>query len=397
MSVSPAKTRKLLSTSSPEGIQIASQVTPTKLAELLIKKGPLPIRHITSYLCVEVPSFDLLSLSKQRRLIMAAMSQVDPVNNVVFEKIGWGQWAVRKVDSDYIYTEGTESNSDGEKISVQELRNKANIKLGWSKKKRLSISTKIPKVELPNKTYNENVITSDSEFSSEEEEEEDDSSELFEFEDDKPVKFANRVPLKISSPPPNDGLSNIRMQVLNRSRINSFDYALDSNNSTTSFNSPPIGSPPSSRWNTQNYTSSQSITSQSRRKSSFNESHVRTKLSSSVPNSASVHLSPNVVPVTNMSATESPPQLPPISIPQHQPLPPLRIANDDTDEEDWEKIGAENLRAKGGIKKKITPRKFSQSRSNSMSAHIKKSIIMKNEEINDDERSAAMALVELMN
>ena len=35
---------------------------------------------------VEVPSFELLSLSKQRRLIMAAMEQTDTVNNVVFEK-----------------------------------------------------------------------------------------------------------------------------------------------------------------------------------------------------------------------------------------------------------------------------------------------------------------------
>ena len=114
MSTSPSKPdgtnskKHLLSTSSREGIQVASKITPTRLANLLIRKGPLPIRHITSQLSIEVHGFEMLSLSKQRRLIMAAMEQVDPENNVVFEKIGWGQWAVRKVDSDYIVTEGTE-------------------------------------------------------------------------------------------------------------------------------------------------------------------------------------------------------------------------------------------------------------------------------------------------
>lgn len=148
--------RHLLSTSSPEGIHVASQITPTRLANLLIRKGPLPIRHITSQLALEVTNFTNLSLSKQRRLIMAAMDQVDPENNVVFEKIGWGQWAVRKVDSDFIVTEGTESagagtgethinngtsmsegNGNGESrppLNVHDLRNQTNLKLGWSKK-----------------------------------------------------------------------------------------------------------------------------------------------------------------------------------------------------------------------------------------------------------------------
>lgn len=76
------------------------------------------------------------------------MEQTDTVNNVVFEKIGWGQWAVRKIDSDYIVTEGTEKSSNAntsgssgngsanEKlINVNDLRNQLNLKLGWSKKK----------------------------------------------------------------------------------------------------------------------------------------------------------------------------------------------------------------------------------------------------------------------
>lgn len=118
-----------LSTSSPEALRVAAEITPTRLANLLIRKGPLAIRLITAQLSIEVPGFELLSLSKQRRLIMAAMEQEDPTNNVVFEKIGWGQWAVRKADSDYIVTDNTSAYP---RISVQELREKA--KLGWLKK-----------------------------------------------------------------------------------------------------------------------------------------------------------------------------------------------------------------------------------------------------------------------
>lgn len=118
-----------LSTSSPEALRVAAEITPTRLANLLIRKGPLAIRLITAQLSIEVPGFELLSLSKQRRLIMAAMEQEDPTNNVVFEKIGWGQWAVRRADSDYIVTDNTSAYP---RISVQELREKA--KLGWLKK-----------------------------------------------------------------------------------------------------------------------------------------------------------------------------------------------------------------------------------------------------------------------
>ncbi|ODV68807.1 hypothetical protein HYPBUDRAFT_155847 [Hyphopichia burtonii NRRL Y-1933] len=143
--------KKLLSTSSPEAIKVALKITPTRLANLLIRKGPLPIRHITSQLAIEVPGFDLLSLSKQRRLIMAAMDQTDLENNVVFEKIGWGQWAVRKVDSDYIVTEGTEKDTsikqeqqqpdtEQNKINVHDLRNQSGLKLGWSKKQQPKLS-----------------------------------------------------------------------------------------------------------------------------------------------------------------------------------------------------------------------------------------------------------------
>lgn len=118
-----------LSTSSPKALRVAAEITPTRLANLLIRKGPLAIRLITAQLSVEVPGFELLSLLKQRRLIMAAMEQEDPTNKVVFEKIGWGQWAVRRLDSDYIVTD---NNSTYPRVCVLELREKA--KLGWLKK-----------------------------------------------------------------------------------------------------------------------------------------------------------------------------------------------------------------------------------------------------------------------
>lgn len=148
METDTAQKKKLLSTSSPEGLLVAARITPTRIANLLIRKGPLPIRHITGQLSLEVQGFEMLSLSKQRRLIMAAMEQIDPENNVLFEKIGWGQWAVRKVDSDYIVTEGTEgnlmlqqqikddeaNNSNKKLLSVHDLRNQTGVKLGWTKK-----------------------------------------------------------------------------------------------------------------------------------------------------------------------------------------------------------------------------------------------------------------------
>lgn len=370
--------KQLLSTSSPEGIQIASKITPARLAELLIRKGPLPIRHITSQLAIEVAGFDHLSLSKQRRLIMAAMEQKDTTNNVVFEKIGWGQWAVRRVDSDFIVTEGTESvavdDGSDKAINVKELRNQP-VKLGWSKKRdstgatpsvkesrRESITTKKPNlhnVKLPNGAGMSlgSAIASDSDEEEDDddliddvigddESESDDDSELFKFDEDSkkspPIRFANRVPLKLSPPPgygtsiggvigtaPLNGSAGgrrkssssnsvnkppISRHIFNRSRLNSLEnldnYIISSKNSSGSFSSPPPPPPPPNvaaaalsgsplLWNSGGYLS-KSPDSYNRRKSSFNESHVRSTLS-----------------MNN---------------------------NSDTDEEDWATIGPESLR-----------------------------------------------------
>ncbi|GAV27328.1 hypothetical protein PMKS-000792 [Pichia membranifaciens] len=92
----------LLSTSSPEGIAAASQITPNRIANILLKEGPLPIRHLTGYLIQQVPAFGNLSLSKQRRLIMAALEPGDIITGCVFEKIGWGQWEAKIVGKELV-------------------------------------------------------------------------------------------------------------------------------------------------------------------------------------------------------------------------------------------------------------------------------------------------------
>lgn len=89
--------KSLLSTSSPEGIAAASQITPNRIANILISQGPLPIRHLTGHLIQQVPAFGNLSLSKQRRLIMSALESGDLITGCIFEKIGWGQWEAKIV------------------------------------------------------------------------------------------------------------------------------------------------------------------------------------------------------------------------------------------------------------------------------------------------------------
>lgn len=87
-----------LNTNSPIALAAAAAVTPDKLAKLLLTQGPLAIRHITSHLALTIPGFADLSLSKQRRLIIAVLDNEDPVNGVIFEKVGWGRWAARRTD-----------------------------------------------------------------------------------------------------------------------------------------------------------------------------------------------------------------------------------------------------------------------------------------------------------
>lgn len=435
-----------LSTSSPEAIKVASEITPTRLANLLIKKGPLPIRLITSQLAVEVPGFDLLSLSKQRRLIMAAMEAGDSENNVVFEKIGWGQWAVRRKDSDYIVTEGSNTD-DKARISVHELKEKA--KLGWSKKepkKELALSSRrdsisngkhnLHNVSVPGEALDGGSgepVDSESDdedeatpFSDEEElnklrmarfgtaevddnaiaedsdEDDMDTAEdgLFQFDHDDsrnerrwkklpPVLFANRVPLKVLPPPhllgsrrklslsagansvtksAHMGYSN-RHQLFSRLRLNSIEnldnYIVSSGRGlliSVSSPPPPSGSvlsvSPIGSWSASTnhlHPGTFNVSAENfgntiggRRKSSFNESSIRSTLLSSLPKNTANGA--NGTKTTKQEAS-------------------------DTDEEDWATIGAESLR-KHSAGSLTTPGKEDSLRS--------------------EEKRAARALVDLM-
>lgn len=459
------------------------EITPEVLADLLSTHGPLPIRHITNHLTLLFPTFSSLSLLKQRRLIMHAISS--PLPTMVFEKIGWGQWGVRLKDSNFVI-------SPSEIINVQS-RKKGN--LGWKKKrensedlldvnsgagenggagdgkngvssgagkngasndsggdneinkigqngalksengenlgnntensplnngpksnnhpnlngnnfskfkngvsrgklrknsstlsssniglkplKRASISKKINDVNLPISSFNENVLTSDSDLSDSDNDSDNDLSESSDNMSDDEIDinmepiFANRVPIyggigngsneiipnnnfsRFSNRANSFGEFNLRFNEnsfdhsninnldTNSLRINSFEEMNRSNTSITSLS--------------PNYTSSKS-----RRKSSFNESHIRTKLSQ------------NNISLPSINSN-------------------LKVFNDDTDEEDWATIGPESLRSKGITKKKIIPRKFSNSRSNSIH-HWRAKV---NDEIDDEERSAALTLVGL--
>lgn len=306
------KGHKLL-TSLPAAMRVAAEITPHRLASLLLQKGPLPIRLITLHLAADVPGFSQLSLSKQRRLIMGAMELGDPATNVVFEKIGWGQWAVRKANSDYIVAE--ETDNPKARINIHEIREKA--RLGWLKNKdkdrRGSITnhkTSLHNVQPPAAA----ISDSDSEASMLDIDNaiaEDSEEEVFSFELEKKPKFANRVPTKFSPPPAllsrrrllllAPGVhKSYRHAVFSRLRLNLLEnlenyIASLARASSLSISLPPLAPTlPLPPWE------------RGRRKLSFNELNIRSTLLSSLPKDK-----------------------------RHE---------SDTDEEDWATIGAESLR-----------------------------------------------------
>lgn len=495
---------------------------------------------------------------------MAAMEQTDPDNNVLFEKIGWGQWAVRKVDSDYIVTEGTEGTSGSplalqdeeinkKLLSVHDLRNQTGVKLGWTKKqqqqqqvqalpqlmspphnqayqllppilppiqhrrklsngghanlqaaaalRRESISASkqnLHNIKLPQDVSNAIESDLEDDYALADEIDDDSDSEtdiesdevvnneegtMFSFDDDvnagqtsigkfKPraaststvgskssrrrssmkspppgaIKFANRVPMKVSPPPgtPRDngngggrrkssssagtpGISkysyNQRTLFFNRSRLNSLEnldnYIVSSaKNSGSSLSSPapphhqssslagPTGSFSLSSlpWSANNYihhaASPDSIAAtmaMGRRKSSFNESHVRSTLSSSLPKQ---QFDKPILPPTTTNSLVKPYEhqnhsKSSNSVYSNKALTRERLAGEhsDTDEEDWATIGAESLRS-GKIqnKRNINNNNINSNGSNDHSMSNDQPLSPSQAE----ERNAAYALVDLM-
>ncbi|KAG0123997.1 putative Sin3 binding protein-domain-containing protein [Tuber indicum] len=86
-------------------------ITPSLLAkyhlpEILLKHGPLAIRHLTAHLISAIPGFSSIPPAKQRRLVVGALEgrggvsgsegEAGGVNgDVVFDKVGWGRWDAR--------------------------------------------------------------------------------------------------------------------------------------------------------------------------------------------------------------------------------------------------------------------------------------------------------------
>ncbi|SMN20678.1 similar to Saccharomyces cerevisiae YDR169C STB3 Ribosomal RNA processing element (RRPE)-binding protein involved in the glucose-induced transition from quiescence to growth [Maudiozyma saulgeensis] len=88
---------KPLPITSVEAQNAVHMVTPERISKMLETRGPLAIRFITQSLSEEIPYFKNLSTSKQRRLIMNVMETGFEEQSLIFEKIGWGLWTVRKV------------------------------------------------------------------------------------------------------------------------------------------------------------------------------------------------------------------------------------------------------------------------------------------------------------
>ncbi|SCV04637.1 LAMI_0H17722g1_1 [Lachancea mirantina] len=118
---------------------VAQKVTPEILSQLLLIKGPLAIRFITQALAEAIPGFKALSASKQRRVIMGVLETGDAQNGVVFAKIGWGQWSARKVDPEVFEKEREATNIANAKIKdavSQERRRSSSSKRHGSRKER---------------------------------------------------------------------------------------------------------------------------------------------------------------------------------------------------------------------------------------------------------------------
>ncbi len=286
----------LLSTSSPMGIAAAAAVTPERIASLLAAQGPLAIRHITSHLAMTIPGFANLSLSKQRRLIIAALETGDPEHAISFEKVGWGQWAAKRgsVMKSNGLTNGTENGNT-------RLQNSLNIRReSITNPKNDPHNTRVP--FSPN--FRSALATRSSESAID-----DDSSDIDENEDeDSDIDLADDDMMFHNKP-------------LRRKRVNSQkdrqtpSISFPNNNKPEFSSSVPVTSNISFPYFTdeiKNY--------------NFNYGYYSSH-TSDIRNSPNVcHPPQNSFLRTNSSSHHS-----------------------DTDEEDWQSIGAESLRKSSGI------------------------------------------------
>lgn len=340
-SLSHSKTKNhhtLLSTQSPLGIAAASLITPTRMAKLLIETGPLPIRHITKHLSLQIPDFALLSLSKQRRLIMSALEMGDEETGCIFEKVGWGQWATKQIGAEEVVAynqsrpppqlQHTTSHSSSPPTRRQSITNPLhdphNIKVPYNPT-----------------SLDEAVLESSSSINSSDDEDdeigiEDDDGGIFKLENtsnsnlhSNEVRFSSRVlnsvtqqqqslpqPLKKTSQQRRGSSSHgIRKPRVSKSRLNSFDYY----EAKTKFDGNSI------EGVLDLALVPDSIIIRKKPRSSFSESFLRSTPTPSLKISSDEHLP--------LSSSSPPAEL------------EKALAQPDTDEEDWQSIGADKLSA----------------------------------------------------
>ncbi|SMN21068.1 similar to Saccharomyces cerevisiae YDR169C STB3 Ribosomal RNA processing element (RRPE)-binding protein involved in the glucose-induced transition from quiescence to growth [Maudiozyma saulgeensis] len=92
-------------------ISIAEKkITSEKLANMLLLEGPMPIRAIVKGLIKDIPLVKEFSPSKQRRVIMRIMAKGDISRSIIFKKVGWGQWSAKEVPKSEFETQRALTN-----------------------------------------------------------------------------------------------------------------------------------------------------------------------------------------------------------------------------------------------------------------------------------------------
>lgn len=135
---------KPLPITSMEAQNAVQMVTPGRISKILDTNGPLAIRFITQTLSGEIPFFKNLSTSKQRRLIMNVMETGYEEESIIFEKIGWGLWTIKRVEPMNFVQEREKTN----KLNAKVRDNSNNPNLSDTKRK-LSNGKKSSQVEKP--------------------------------------------------------------------------------------------------------------------------------------------------------------------------------------------------------------------------------------------------------
>ncbi|KAI0464497.1 hypothetical protein LJB42_002112 [Komagataella kurtzmanii] len=374
----------LLSTSSPEGIAAAQQVTPARLASLLMENGPLPIRHITAHLSKQISGFQYLSLSKQRRLIISALDSGDVESNCIFEKVGWGQWAAKVVDHqtalEKLRAAQQQQQSSGDhsvsKREQREFKKKSSspsyldnpakgTSSSWNvRRESITNPTNDPhNINLPlsphfgslknsvearqsslDQAIESSTSSDDDLYDNENAIDEDDNSDdeaVFSFDDES--KFSSRVPIKQMMrrhsshlTTPRSGIHKPRRSRLNSFNANPIEATLDGNSLEGGLDAAAL--PDSFGIRRRPRASFSNASSLSR------QSFVRTALSPT-RNPGAVYSSNSNNSSTARHSTSSV-----NNIPNAQP----NTHHSETDEEDWESMGAASLR-RGSVLTPPTP------------------------------------------